>query len=112
MEVNLDLEWNGIVGQGRRSKVKVKHQNPLLTSQCRSHLNFFKVKVKGRCQGHGSRSNVWCVAVNTRGLACRAQQNGITLTFGTKNDNYQSEKCVCVIMGLMHLISRTQSIGF
>ncbi len=57
------------VGQGRRTKVKVKCQNPVLTSL----LSCFKVRVKGREPG---QSNV-----------CRVQQRPIIVI--------TSLRCLC-----------------
>ncbi len=43
-----------------------------------------KVNVKVKCLARNGRYN---------GQSCRVQQNAITLQYGAKNDNYQSEKC-------------------
>ncbi len=66
------------MGQGRGSKFKVQRSQKVIF--------YLWVKVKGRGQGQSrfrgqgqnSRSNMWCVAIETRGLACRVQQMTIT----------------------------------
>ncbi len=57
-----------IVGQGRKSKVKVKCQKLCFTSL----LPCFKVKVKGRGQGQMSGSRLW-VRVKGQGQVSGAQ---------------------------------------
>ncbi len=100
---------------------------PCLTWDCRSRLY-----VKGRCQTvtdyvftmvnisgsiQRSRSNVCCVTFNMRGKdwpgKC-SQMIWITLTFGAKDDHYQSKDIVCVFVmrGLMQIILGTWSIDF
>ncbi len=60
------------------------------------YLSTFGLFVKVRW---GSRSNVWHVAVYIRGSAFRVQQTAITLNFGAKDDNYQSEELVRLCKG-------------
>ncbi len=103
-----------IVGQGRRSKVKVKFQKSCfdITVAC------FKVNVKGQGQGHRSGSRSW-IKVKGQGQIsgaqqsilgarlCRVQQRAI-------KGHYQSKVfvCVSVISGHMRIIKRMRSIGF
>ena len=68
----------------------------LLSGQGQSSGSRSKVEVKVRGQLQRSCSNVWCVVVDIRGLACQVQRKAITLKFGAKNDHYQSAKFVCV----------------
>ncbi len=72
-------------------------------------LRLSQVKGRGQSQGQRLRSNVSCVLV---GIA--VQQKVIALKFWAKEDHYQPRDfvCVSVIKGLMHIIWRTQSIGF
>ncbi len=87
MGVDLDLEWAGIVGQGRRSKVKVKCQKRVLTPL----LPCFKVK--GRGQGQRSRSKVkvtfWRAAVDIRGSA-------LPSALKSNKSHCQSNVCVSI----------------
>ncbi len=65
------------------------------------------VKVKGRVQGHGSRSNAWRRAVGIRGSALLSAAMSI-------NHHYQSKVTVCVSVIKEHLriIARMRSISF
>ncbi len=111
--IDLDLGQLGIEGQGRRSKVKVKH---VFTWP----LPCFRVKVKGRGQGQrsGSRSKVevkvkgqvkvkfWRAAVDNRGSALPSAAK-------SNKSHYQFKVfvCVSVISGRMRIIARMRSIG-
>ena len=68
----------------------------LLWGQGQRSTSRSKVKVKGRHQGQRSRSNVWRVAVDIRGSACRVHQSAITVKFGAKGGHYRSEGFVCL----------------
>ena len=55
MEIDLDPGFNGVEGQGHRSKVKVKYKKNVflsLLSDRSSEVKVTKVKVKFKCQGH------------------------------------------------------------
>ena len=83
-----------------------------------SLLPCFKVKVKSRDQGHGSRSKVkvkfWRAAVDIRGSALPSATKSNNHKFGAKKSHYQPTVfvCVSVISGRMRIIARMQSIGF
>ncbi len=71
--VDLDLGQAGIVGQGRRSKVKVKCQKScfsitvtLLKAQGQRSGSRSKVETKVIGQGQRSRSNFWSTAIYIR----------------------------------------------
>ncbi len=95
--VDLDLGYAGIVGQGRRSKVKVKCQISCFDIIVTLLTVKVRVKVKGRVKvmGRGQRSNFWRTANSNRG-------------------HYQSKAFVCVslIRGRIRIIARRWSIGF
>ena len=55
-----------------------------------------KVNVKSRGSNLNVKVNVWCVAVDIRGSACRVQQKAITLKFGVKDGHYRSKGFVYV----------------
>ncbi len=64
------------------------------------------VKVKGRGQRLGSRSNFWCAAVDNRGSALPSAAK-------SNKSHYQVKVFVCVsiISGHMRIIARMRSIG-
>ncbi len=53
-------------------------------------LPCFKVKVKGRGQGHGSRSNFWSVVVDIRGSALQSAAKS------KKESLSVQDVCLCV----------------
>ncbi len=109
MEIDIDLGQAGIVGQGRRSKVKFKCSNSCLTSLL---VAFYLVW--GQSQGSESSSKVGVKVKYIRSLACQVQQKAITLNFEVKGGHYRFEGfvCVSVIRGCMQIITQMRSISF
>ena len=56
MEVDLDPSLDGIEGQGRRSKVKVKHENHVFQPSTRKRGQGQRSRLKVKFKGHKSRS--------------------------------------------------------
>ena len=108
--VHLHLGQAGNVGQGRRSKVKVKCQKScfgvtvaLLNGQGQRSWSRSKVEIKVMGHGQRSRSNFWSTAVgSTRQRLCSLPH--------CNKSHYQSKVFVCV--SVMWVILRMRSIGF
>ncbi len=120
MGVDIGPGYDGILGRGRGSKLKVKCLKSCLNITNYYYLPFFEVKVKGEVKviGQGHRSGV-----KGQCQICGMQQSILGARFAemvdysqvwAKEDCYQSEEfvCVSVIRGLVWIISQTWSISF
>ena len=125
MGVDLDLGWVGIVGQGRRWKVKVKCQNCVLISllpcfmfkvkgQGQGQRSWVKVKGQGQVQGSGQGQRSWArswIKVVGQGQISSAQRSilGTQLCWVQQKAKKViiSPRClsVCRIIARMRLIS-------
>ena len=65
------------------------------------------VKVKGRGQGHESRSSFWSAAVDIRGSALPSAAKSNNPKFASEKSHYQSKAFVCVsVIGSMDAVDR------
>ncbi len=97
MKIDLDLGYLGIVGQGRRSKVKCQ-------KMC------FLLLLYGQSQRSGSRSKVWVKLIS------RGSISGTQRSSAAKSNNHHFKfkviVCVFVISGCRRIIARMRSMAF
>ncbi len=85
MGVDFDIEKAGIVGQGRRSNVKVKSQKSCFDIT----VTLLRGEGQGQCQRSGSRSNFYFIAVDIRGAVLLSEAK-------SNKSQYQSKVSVCL----------------